>query len=129
MKLCCQTRSHFGTVMANDEEVKKFNFFLSFRACRDIRRPSSEWGPSPVEEQFIKIQFVVVLANTLKQFGMYNVYKDEKFGLDLVQDEGPNNGVFLHNILPKHSLILRAIYLFVNEMKFWVVSNPLPQVN
>ena len=58
----------------------------------------------------------MVLANTLRQFGIYNIYKDDKFGLDLVQDGGPNNGVKLHKILPKHSLI-------------WVVSNPLPQVN
>ena len=92
--------------MADNEEVK-FSFFLSFRACRDIRRPSSEWGLSPVEERFIIVQFIVVLADTLKQFCMYNVYKDDRFGLDLVQDGGPgsNNGVLLHKILPKHSLI------------------------
>ena len=100
-------RSHFGTVMA-DEEGVKFSFFLSFRACRDVRRPSSEWGLSPVEERFIIIQFVVVLANTLKQFGVYNVYNDDRFGLDFVQEgcPGSNNGVLLHKILPKHSLIL-----------------------
>ena len=48
------TRSHFRTVMANKDEVK-FSFFLSFRAYRDIRRPSSEWGLSLVEERFIII--------------------------------------------------------------------------
>ena len=74
---------------------------------------------------------MVVLANCLQQFGVCNVYKDDRFGLDLMEDGGPgsNNGVFLHKILPKHSLILRAIFTYVNEMKFWVVSNPLPQVN
>ena len=63
--------------------------------------------------------------------GVHNVYKDDRYGLDLIQDEGPgsNNGVFLHKMLPKHSLIVRAIYASVAEMKFWVVSNPLPQVN
>ena len=66
------------------------------------RRPSMEWGLSPVEESFIIIRFVVVLADTLRQFGMYNVYKDDAFGLDLVQDGGPNNGVKLHKILAKH---------------------------
>ena len=93
--------------MANDQQVK-FSSFLSFRACRDIRRPSSEWGLSPVEKRFIIIRFIVVLANTLRQFGTYNVYKDDRFGLGLVQDGGPgsNNGVLLHKILPKHSLIL-----------------------
>ena len=79
-----------------------------------------EWGLSPVEERFIIIQFIVVLADTLKQFSVCNIYKDGRFGLDLVQDEngGPNNGVKLHKMLPKHALILRAIYSFVNEMKF-----------
>ena len=64
-------RSHFGTVMANDEEVKFF-IFLYFRVSRDVKRPSFKWGLSPVEERFIIIQFVVVLANCLQQFGVYN---------------------------------------------------------
>ena len=81
-----------------------------------------------MEERFIIIQFVAVLANCLQQFGVYNVYKDDRYGLDLTQDGGPNHGVFLQKILPKHSLILQVIYSFVIEMKFWVVSNPLPQV-
>ena len=57
-------------------------------------------------------------ANCLQQFGVYNVNKDDRFGMDLVQDGGPRSGVFLHKILPKHSLILRSIYTYVNEGNF-----------
>ena len=92
-------------------------------------RPSTEWGLSPIEQRFIIIRFVVVLADCLKQFSMYNVYKDGGYGLDLVQDVSPNNGVKMHKLLPKHALILRPVYSLVNEMKFWVVSNPLPRTN
>ena len=35
---------------------------------------------------------------------------------------------FNAQILAKHTIILRAIYGFVNEMKFWNISNPLPAV-
>ena len=35
----------------------------------------------------------------------------------------------LCKLLAKHELILRAVYSYVNEMKFWVISNPLPKTN
>ena len=60
---------------------------------------------------------------------MYNVYKDGGYGLDLVQDVSPNNGIKIHKLMPKHALILRPVYSLVNEMKFWVVSNPLLRTN
>ena len=88
-----------------------------------------EWGLSPVEQRFIIIRFVFILADCLKQFSVYNVYKDGGYGLDLVQGVGLNNGVKMHKLLPKHALILRPVYSLVNEMKFWVVSNPLPRTN
>ena len=102
-----QMRSHFGTVMAN-EGRRKIDFFCFILANMASRRPSMQWGLSPAEERFIIIRFLVVLADTLKQFSIYNIYKDDRFGLDLVQDEngGPNNGVKLCKILPKHALIL-----------------------
>ena len=103
-----QMRSHFGTVMA-DDGGRKIDFFCFMLVNMASRRPSTEWGLSPVEIRFIIIQFIVVLANTLRQFGLYNVYKDDAIGLDLVQDGGPNNGVKLHKILAKHSLILCVI--------------------
>ena len=70
----------------------------------------------------------MVLCDCLQQFGMYNVFKDDSHGIDLVQDIGPNNGILFHKFLAKHAFILRAIYGYVNEMKFWVISNPLPAV-
>ena len=92
------------------------------------RRPSTEWGLSPVEQRFIIIRFVIILADCLKQFSMF-VYKDGGYGLDLVQNVSANNGVKMHKLLPKHALILRPVYSLINEMKFWAVSNPLPRTN
>ena len=92
-------------------------------------RPSTEWGLSPVEQRFIIIRIFIILADCLEQFSIYNVYKDGEYGLDLVQDVSPNNDVKMHKLLPKHALILRPVYSLVNEMKFWVVSNPLPRTN
>ena len=48
-------------------------------------------------------------------------------GLDLIQ-ELENGGVLLHKFLQRHAFILRAFYGYCNEMKYWVVSNPLPAV-
>ena len=92
-----------------------------------IQRPSTEWGLSPVEQRWILVRFVVVLSDCLKQFQVYNVYKDDGFGLDLIQ-ELENGGVLMHKFLQKHAFILRALYGYCNEMKYWVVSNPLPAV-
>ena len=33
-----------------------------------------------------------------------------------------------HNVLPKHALILRAIYQYINEMKYFNITNPLPAI-
>ena len=58
------------------------------------------------------------------------MYKDDCHGFDLVQDGGPNNELLLHKILPRQAFILRAIYSYGNEMKFWVINmyaeNPNP---
>ena len=56
------------------------------------------------------IHFVEVLSDCLQQFSMYNVFKDDSQGLDLVQDGGPNIGVLLHKFLPRCAFILRMIY-------------------
>ena len=52
------------------------------------------------------------------------MFKDDSYGLDLIQDIG-QNGILMHKFLAKHSFILRGIYSFVNEMKFWNISNLL----
>ena len=59
-----QMRSRFGTVRA-DEGGRKIDFFCFILANMASRRPSTEWGLSPVEERFITIRLVVVLADTL----------------------------------------------------------------
>ena len=86
-----------------------------------------EWGLSPVEQRWIMVRFVVVLSYCLQQFGLYNVFKDDGCGLDLIQD-GENGGVLMQTFLPRHAFILRALHCYCNEMKYWVVSNPLPAV-
>ena len=70
---------------------------------------------------------VAVLANSLVQFGVYNIFKDDGHGLDVLQ-ELENGGVVLHKVLAKHAFILRAIYPYINEMKYFNVSNPLPSI-
>ena len=127
LKQCCQQDSHFGTVMVLDKEEKN-HFFLSFRASRNVKRPSYEWMESPVEQRWIIICFIAVLASSLVQFGMYNVFKDDGHGLDVLE-ELENGGVKLHKVLPKHAFILRALYLYINEMKYWNNSNPLPAID
>ena len=91
------------------------------------QRPSTEWGLSPVEQRWILVRFVVVLSDCLKQFQVYNVYKDDGFGLNLIQ-ELENGGALMHKFLRRHAYILRALYGYWHEMKYWVVSNPLPAV-
>ena len=86
-----------------------------------------EWGLSPVEQRWILVRFVVVLSDCLKQFQVYNVYKDDGFVLDLIQ-ELEKGGALMHKFLPRHAYILRALYGYGNEMKYLVVSNPLPTV-
>ena len=34
----------------------------------------------------------------------------------------------MHKVLTKHAFILRAIYPYINEMKFFNISNPLPAI-
>ena len=93
------------------------------------KRPSTESGCSPVEQRWILIRFVVVLSDCLQQFGVYNVFKDDGHGLDLIQDRSTQDGgVLMHKFLPRHAFILRAVYSYCNEMKYWVISNPLPAV-
>ena len=82
---------------------------------------------SPVEQRWIIIHMVAVLANTLVQFGVHNVFKDDGHGLDVLQ-ELENGGVLLHKVLAKHAFILRAIYPYINEMKYFDVSNPLSAI-
>ena len=59
----------------------------------------------PVEQRWIIIHMVAALANTLVQFGVYNVFKDDGCGLDVLQ-ELENVGVLLHKVLAKHVFIL-----------------------
>ena len=112
--------------MADTKEVN-IQFFLLFSAKMLTKRPSTEWGLSPVEQRWILVRFVVVLSNCLQQFQVYNVYKDDAHGLDLIQ-ELENGGILMHKFLQRHAFILRALYYYCNEMKYWVISNPLPAV-
>ena len=92
-----------------------------------MKRPSTEWGLSPVEQHWIIVRFVEVLSDCLQQFGIYNVYKDDSNGLDL--RSWTRQWCFVAQILlSRHTFILRAVYSYCNEMKFWVISNPLPAV-
>ena len=49
-----QTRSRLGTVMANNGG-SKIDLFCPFLVNMVSRRPSTEWGLSPVQERFIII--------------------------------------------------------------------------
>ena len=81
-----QMRSHFGTVMANDGG-RKIDFFCFILVNMASRRPSTEWGLSPIEERWFIIRWVTVLGDEMPQFKLYNVYKDDsQTGLDVVDD-------------------------------------------
>ena len=108
------------------KEVNIYFLFL-FSANMSTQSPSTKWRLSPVEQRWILVRFVVVLSDCLKQFQVYNVYKDDGFGLDLIQ-ELENGDALVHKFLWRHAYILRALYGYCNEMKYWVVSNPLPAV-
>ena len=62
------------------------------------------------------------------QSGVYNIFKDDGHGLDVLQ-ELENGDVLLHKVLAEHAFILRAIYPYINEMKYFNLSNPLPAID
>ena len=112
--------------MASNKEVKII-LFLSFRASHNVKRPSYEWMESLMRQRWIIILFISVLASSLVQFGIYNVFKDDGHGQDVLQ-ELENGCEKLHKVLPKHAFILRALYPYINEMKYWNISNPLSAI-
>ena len=120
-------RSRFwdSWLMMMSKEVSIYFLFL-FSANMSTQRPSMEWGLSPVEQRWFLVRFVV-LSNCLKQFQVHNVYKDDGFGLDLIQ-ELENGGALMHKFLWRHAYIIRALYGYCNEIKYWVVNNWLPAV-
>ena len=81
------------------------------------KRPSIEWGLSPIEQRWILVRSVVVLSDCLQQFQVYNVYKYDEHGLHLIQ-ELENGGILLHKFLQRRAFILRALYGYCNEMKY-----------
>ena len=84
---------------------------------------------SSVEQRGMIICFVAVLASSLAQFGVYNVCKGDAHGLNMLQELNlENGGDVLHKVLTKHAFIPRAIYPYINEMKFFNISNPLPAI-
>ena len=72
------------------------------------KRPSTVWQLSPVEQRWILVRFVVVLSDCLQQFGVYNVFKDDGYGLDLIQDgqNGFNAQVFAKTYLHSERFVL-----------------------
>ena len=102
--------------------------FLLFFSENGYKKTINGVGLIPVEQRWILVRFVAVLSNCLQQFGIYNVFKDDGYGLDLIQDIGQNGGVLMHKFLLRHAFILRALYYYCNEMEYWDVSNPLPAV-
>ena len=54
------------------------DFFCFIFSKNGIRRPSMEWGLSPVNERFLVIRMVAILSNQLAQFGCYYMYKADK---------------------------------------------------
>ena len=91
------------------------------------RRPSTEWGLSPIKERWFIIHWVAVLSDEMPQFKLCNMYKVDSLGLDVVDDWNETDPR-QYKILEKHSLILRAIYSFCSKMLYRNITNPLPAI-
>ena len=91
------------------------------------KRPSTEWGLSPIEERWFIIHCIAVLTDQMPQFKLYYVYKDDgKTGLDV--DDWNLLNPEQYKILEKHTIILRAIYSYCTKMLYNNITNPLPAI-